>query len=989
MAATLRRVLIAIGIAGVVVLLPRLASAQADNSAIAGQVRDTSGAVMPGVTVEAASPALIDKVRSSVTDDQGQYRIGDLRPGVYSVTFTLPGFSTVKREAVELPASFTATINVELKVGAVEETITVSGAAPVVDVRNATPRARITAESLDLLPTNKTLEAFITLTPGMTNTFGNNAASAQDVGGSKGETYVTPAIHGGHGLESRTVLDGFETNNPDNGGGGRVFIPNPMSTQEVSMALGSGTVESQTSGVQINFVPRDGGNTYHGSVFGNFTNGSLQSAANLSQELKDLKVTQESLPKIGNIWDTNGGLGGPLKRDRLWFFTAHRSWGSANTVVGQYENAQPADSWLYTKDLSKPAINDFVQQNDNIRLTWQASARHRLNFSYDYEYRCDCHRDVSATTSPSASRVRLYYPQITSITWTFPATNRILLEAGTQLSNLPLESHVHDGQSETTIPVVESSTNLSYRASTAGYGVSFSAVNNTRASASFVTRAHSIKAGFEMRNPRKDYETHGSPISYTLRNGSPTGITLYAYPQDIKASGLTLAGYVQDQWTVKRLTINPGIRLDHLNAWVPAVHLAAGTYVPARDYAEVTCVPCWTNYSPRVSLSYDVFGNGKTAVKGSFGRYLGADLLNLADANNPQNASNPTATRSWQHNGDFVPQENELGPLNPGSFGTTTITTHYAADVLRKNRPYNYQTSLLLQHEVSSGVAASVGYFRTSWRNFRATDNLDIAPTDFDPYCITLPSDVRLPNGGGNQVCGLYDINPTKFGVANNLLVTEASHYGKQTEVYNGMDLTLSARLPRGAFLQGGMSTGRTETDRCFVVDNPQSLLFCHVKPPFWKPQVKISGSYRLPWSLQASAVFQSLPGIPISASYVATNAEVLPTLHRALAGGNSTVTISDTAAALGTAAIPGFSFPSPGIIPPQTMFENRSQQLDLRFERRFGLGQAKLRAMFDVYNLLNSTPILGINSRYGTAWLTPTFVLDARIFKFGAQLDF
>jgi hypothetical protein len=690
------------------------------------------------------------------------------------------------------------------------------------------------------------------------------------------------------------------------------------------------------------------------------------------------------------VWDVNGGVGGPIQRDRLWFFTAHRSWGSANSVVGQFGNQEPAGSWFYTPNRSDPAVNDFIQQSDNVRLTWQVSARNKINASYDYEYRCDCHRDVSATSSPEASRVRLYYPQIISFTWNFPVSNRLLLEAGTLTAYLPIDSKTHDGQTEDTIPVVESSTNLAYRASTAGYGRSFSAIQNSRLSASYVTGRHAVKVGFEMRNPQKDYETRGSAISYTFRNRVPTQVTLNAYPLDAKAAGVALALYAQDQWTFKRLTLSPGVRMDYLNAWVPAVHLDSGPYVPARDFPEVKCVPCWNDVTARLSAAYDLFGNGKTAVKGSVGRYLGAELLNLADSNNPQNVSNPSAVRAWSDaNGDFIPQENELGPLSNANFGKTVITTRYGDDVLRKNRPYNWQASASIQHELRSGLAVNVGYFWTSWHNFRATQNLDVTPQDYDPYCITFPIDARLPGGGGNQLCGLYDINPAKFGQTNHLLVTQASNFGNQKEVYNGLDLTFTGRLPRGVFLHGGLSTGRTETDRCFVVDSPQALLFCHVKPPFWQPQLKLSVSYPLVWNLQVSGVFQSLPGIPISASYVATNADVRPSLGRNLSGNASTVTISDSAAALGTAAAPGFSFPSPGVIPPQTLFEGRSSQLDVRLTRNFRVAGMRLQGIFDIYNALNASPILATNTRYGPAWLTPTFVLDARLFKFGVQVEF
>jgi len=369
------------------VALPSTALAQG-SSGIAGAVRDSSGAVLPGVTVEASSPALIEKVRSVVTDGEGQYRIVGLPPGVYAVTFSLPSFSTFKREGVELAASFTATVNVELRVGTLEETVTVSGQSPVVDVQNTTTRKQITREALDTVPTNKTLEAFAALTPGVTMGTGN----AQDVGGSKGETYVQLQVHGSRVGDAKTLLDGFETNEWS----GRVFVPNPAGAQEVSIDLGNGAAEAPANGVYVNFVLRDGGNTVHGTFFGSYTNSRLQSAQRLSDDLRARGLSQSDLGHVLYIWDTNGSIGGPVQRDRLWFHHSMRSWGSANAVVGGYYNSIPA-SWFYEPDLSRPAHDDFKNWITSERLTLQATQRNKFNINYDQEYRCDCHRSVSST----------------------------------------------------------------------------------------------------------------------------------------------------------------------------------------------------------------------------------------------------------------------------------------------------------------------------------------------------------------------------------------------------------------------------------------------------------------------------------------------------------------------------------------------------------------------------------------------------------------
>jgi hypothetical protein len=244
---------------------------------------------------------------------------------------------------------------------------------------------------------------------------------------------------------------------------------------------------------------------------------------------------------------------------------------------------------------------------------------------------------------------------------------------------------------------------------------------------------------------------------------------------------------------------------------------------------------------------------------------------------------------------------------------------------------------------------------------------------------VSLPSDSRLPGGGGNPVCGFTDVKANKFGLVNSL-VTMADTFGDRIQVYNGADLTINARLPRGAFVGGGLSTGSQNDDVCFVIDTPQAVTpitdnrstqdFCKVKSPFWRPQIKLNGSYPLKWDTQISAVWQTLPGIPISASYVATRAEIFNSLGRNLSGNLATVTLDN-------------------VIAPQTMFEDGINQLDVRLTKSVRFGAIRTQGMLDVYNVFNASPILAINTRYGSSWRTPTQILSGRMFKLGAKLEF
>jgi hypothetical protein len=302
------------------------------------------------------------------------------------------------------------------------------------------------------------------------------------------------------------------------------------------------------------------------------------------------------------------------------------------------------------------------------------------------------------------------------------------------------------------------------------------------------------------------------------------------------------------------------------------------------------------------------------------------------------------------------------------------------------NRGYNWQTSASVQHELRPGLGVIVGYYRTWYGNFVATDNLLVTPADFDPFCITAPVDARLPNGGGYPVCGLYDVNPSKFGQVQNL-VTQASHYGNQREVYDGVDATFNWRFGRGGLLQGGTNVGRTMTE-CVTVDAPQQ--FCKVVPPFFLPQYKLSGAYPLPfWDLAVSATWQNLPGIPIgtvlptvagsallggvavnSGQYSTTNAEIRPSLGRDLSKGATGVT-------------------SVFLFPPQTYFEDRLNQVDIRFTKIVRVGRARVRESFDIYNLFNSAAVLSVNGTFPNDYLQPGQILGGRLFKFGGQFDF
>ena len=461
---------------------------------------------------------------------------------------------------------------------------------------------------------------------------------------------------------------------------------------------------------------------------------------------------------------------------------------------------------------------------------------------------------------------------------------------------------------------------------------------------------------------------------------------------------MDLGLYAQDQWTLKRLTANLGLRFDYFNAYVPAQTRPAGRFVKQLDVARIDNVPNFTDLSPRVGAAYDLFGNGKTAVKATFGRYVGSIGGNTPFLVNPTQSIVQSTTRTWNDvNRNFIPDcdlnnysaHAECGAIDNNAFGTVVVNTRYADDVLTGfgNRLYNWQSSVSVQQELRPGMAVNVGYFHTSFGNFTQVDNQLVTPADYDPFCITAPQDARLPNGGGYQVCGLYDVTPEKFGLVDNV-VTQASRYGDRKEVYDGIDAMFSARFGRGASLNGGMSTGRSLT-QCVSPDLP-SIQFCTNKPPFTQLlQYKLAAVYPLPWwGIQTSANIQNLKGIPVAATYAATNAEVAPSLGRNMAACGTRVPCTATTAL--NAYYLGATITSGTILmEPNKVFEDRLTQVDIRFAKTVNVRKVRIQGTFDIYNLFNASDVLADNTRYGPIWLIPSNVLGARLFKLGAQLNF
>ena len=982
-----------LGICGGLMLTATAAHAQT----IAGVVKDDTGAVMPGVTVEASSPALIEKVRTAITDGTGQYKVVSLSPGTYTVTFTLPGFSTVRREGIELSTDFTASINAELKVGALEETITVSGATPLVDMQSVTKQTVLTRETLDALPTPRSIQAAGALIPGVT--MSASVGGGRDVGGSTKLQQPGLTFHGNGATIQR--WDGYWLSNVQGAGtgGATSFYVNDSGAQELVYSTGAETMDMATPGLYVNMIPKDGGNKFSAVMFGDLTT-KAWNGSNFDDSLKARGLTD--VAHVYHISDFNPGFGGPIKKDRLWYYAAYRYEAVDQTVVDSYYDKDPSP-YLYEADLSRPGRDNGKIPNDSVRVTWQMNGKDKLQGWFTNQNKYRSHYNISASRTPDATSLQnTPYAQAMTLKWTRTQTNRLLLEAGggrgrTLYQELYQPSVIGDPKKstdknyvQTQIPIysiTDAANGKVFSAYDSGYSGHGGDMQNGKVMATYVTGAHEVKGGVMVGHAVSPSPTWWSgDITMTFNSGSPQSITMRIPSQTRNGYFPDLGIFAQDRWTFKRATITSGLRYDYFVGQVLDGTLPSSRWNPEQFFSGFS-VQHWKDLSPRVGVAYDLFGNGRTAVKWNIARYVAADGTSTAGSNNPQTTIGRTDTRTWTDNGDFTIynpdgslQVNELGPTQNVNFGKvipSTTTTDPKTLQGWNARGSTIEWQAVVQHQLTAAVALNAGYYFRWNGNQTITDNTLVSNADYDgPFCITAPNSPDLPGNGGYPVCGLYDIKAAARGsVQNNN--TFARTFGDYIDHYMGYDLGVTVRR-NGTTLNGGVNAQRRVFNRCDTpgdqVDSPEAR-FCNQVTPY-RPDFKLSVSRALPWKFNVSASYQVSSGPQITASWAAPNSIISApgALNRDLAAGRTaTKTIA--------------------LIEPGSLYAGYQNQLDMRFSRRFTIGRYRLRADANVYNLFNNNYANSINTTFSTTasnqFMRPTAVLLSRMFKIGGQIEF
>ena len=993
--------------------LPALSSAQQ----IGGTVTDTTGGVLPGVTVEARSPAIIEQVRTAVTDGAGQYLIVALEPGTYTVTYTLPGFSALVREGIELTSGFSASIDVQLSVGDIEETVTVSGASPVVDIQSVEQRAVMDREVIDSIPTGKSLSNYGLLIPGMVgqNSFGSPLT--QDAGGLTLQSRQTMSIHGGNADDQVINVNGMDVGDAFLQGAANAYFPD-TNFEELSFSYSGNSAEHETGGVSISMIPREGANSFSGSLFTTFTFPDLM-ADNLDQDL--IEQGLENSTAVDENWTISPAFGGPIVRDRLWFFLTHSSRKANLQSPGVFFAVDPA-AFVYEPDLTRPSVDLNTAREQSLNFTIQVTSKDKVkaywtNSKSQKPFTLQGRALGTIFLTPEGALNLQLRTNAYQATWTRPHTNRLLFEAG--FSHMPT-SHKNfetEGSVGTLPGILEVSPLVGYRNASSFLGHSIrndpKEVNNYRGSMSYVTGSHNLKIGFTLSQQDHGLQTNhngGWQRFLTLR-GRPFRATFYGAVNQQDESG-SLGIYAQEQWTLDRLTVNAGLRWDYIDAFYRDQERPTNIWVRSPFTVSGQTVVTWKDFQPRLGVAYDLLGDGKTALKFSASRYGKRESTDWVRAVNPA-GSNLRMDRSWFDGatghpflgipfgafpscigpvacipGDGVVQGDPLNSLPNGeivgpnptpAFGLPAITTFFDPDWAFGwgNRQSNWELSGSIQQELVSGMSIDVGYFRRVWINRAVVDDRAVGTDDFEVATVLIPTDSRLPGGGGGTL-SFYDLRPGAVRVPDEI-TTRSDNFGGESEIWNGFDITVDARV-EDILLQGGVSTGRVSDDYCNAVsqvpesapgralDGDTSPLEHCSRSGSWLTQVKLLGSYTLPYDIQVAATLQNQPGPERLALAQFTAADT--DLGRPLV-------LYPSAAEL-------------NIVEPGSFYGERFNQVDLRLTKIFRLGgAARFRAMFDLFNVFNANAVTIEEPSFGPAWLAPINIMPGRLAKFAFQVDF
>jgi hypothetical protein len=932
------RVLLPVLLACMILMFAGVSASAQNGSSIIGVVTDASGAVIPGVTVTISSTAIIGTAPETKTDSGGRYRIVDLRPGTYTVTFSSAGFATLKHENIALVATFAATVDATLTLGATQQEVLVTAGAPLVDVENSQTTSVIERKQLDTIPTGHDIFGVGQLIPGVTT-------STPDVGGTTGMQQATLQVHGSSGNDNVFMVDGMWIQHVAFSGNqtGAYFNDNLM--QNIVYTTSTLPVEAPIGGIQINMVPREGGNTFHGAIFGSGATNALQSD-NLTSGLIAQGLTAQN--KIDTIYDINPGVGGPILKDRLWFYGSFRRWG-ANNYLGN----------TFTPTGSQ-AIDNNRLTDVALRLTGQITPNQKFTVSYDRGFKFRGHRPnnmISANISgPEADVVqKTWLNYIAQVKYTYTPTSKFVFEAGMTLMPVNYNLGFEPGVAPGTIALYDVGTSTITRSSPRADS-DRGTMNSYMVAGTYVSGRHTLKAGLQARTGwfQEGFVVPGD-IVQVYNFGVPYQVYLYNAPLTHRENlTLDLGLYLQDTWKIsRRVTINPGIRFQLMDMSIPAQSSNGGIWQTTPNVQpERDGLIDWKTVSPRIGIAWDVFGDSKTAIRGGVSKYDRLEGTTLVENVNENYIVKNTCPWTSPILPTSIAQVTGIGCT-----GFANINAQLDPNI---KRPYQMEYTVTGQRQIGANTSVSVGYYHRQFYDLYGITNAAVPSTDYTA--------VTIANPITNQPLTVY--NQTA-NIGQNQTVEKT--IPAITQHYNGVEFIGTTRFSRGTLFSSltlgrdwGIPDGATTT---VDFNNPNTLINLAGNLGYDAPyQIRAGGSYSAWKKFQVSGSLRENSGLPQQRTLSLTKA-----IDPGLTSSESVIV-----------ARPGaFRYPWQSL-------------LDLRVSRSFSLkDRVQFEPVADIFNTFNSSAItsqsttVAANNYTTPTRLVPSAILFGRVVRFGGKITF
>jgi Carboxypeptidase regulatory-like domain len=916
---------------------------------IVGRVMDPNGGVLPGVTVELASPSLL-RHEMAATDAKGAYRFIQLPVGLYSLTFSLQGFSTTVRQQIPVSADKTLTLDVTMQLATVAETITVSGAAPVVDVKSATSSVHIDRHAIDEIPTSRDVWSFLqNQAPQVVN-------SREDVGGSESGLQATFSAHGSSLRQNTFMFSGINVTGVNSTGTTDLYFDYD-SFEEIQISTAAHKAEVSTPGVYLNIVPRSGSDSWRGTVQEFFTDQAFQSQ-NLTDALRTAGVTRgQGIDRINGF---SAQFGGPVVKERLRIYGNYRDDRTNRFVIGF------------------PLTEDTIIRAPLVNGTYQLDENNRLKGLITYNKYDKPRRNAGALLAPEATWIEDDHTTVWGAEWQRTVHSSTLLDFRVahvgnvfQLFLQPDASGPYT-QEQTTGRVTgaanRGSQNRHERFQLSG------AV--TYYQPDWLGGSHDIKAGYDIsRGPNETRFFALQDINLVTSRGAPFSVLEYNTPALPRELHWFAPVYVQDQYSIKRTTVSLGLRFEGYRGIVRESSVPAGRFVAARSFAEKPGMS-FAVWLPRVSISHDLLGNSRIALKGSVGRYAhtpGSPWFNAISE-----AGLAGTTYRWNDlNGDSKFQPGEEGQVLSTFGGSITSIDPNV------RQPYTDEVTAGVDSQVGRDIRVSAEFVYRREHDLLALSNTGVPFGSFSPVSALDPGPDGVAGTADDAPITVFNQDKSTLG-RDRLLVTNPSGFGA---TFRGFELTAQKRLAHrwqwlASFAASHQdisalsvaavsgtgaeqeSSGLSTTGSPFL--NPNNLVNNNGGPGFFDRTYifKTSGSYQLPLDILMSAVFKAQSGTPYAR---------VVTLRNDVNGN-----------ALNQGAVSVYAEPRGSRRFPAL------RTLDLRVAKSFGLGrQRKIEAMIDVFNAGNTATITSINGQTGPQFGAPLAILGPRVMRLGFRYSF